>query len=122
MIILPAERLTEADAHFAAAGYAVTYATTPTGGGLRETQAQLAEALRLPAPAATNLDAMADLLRDLRDFWDGEPVALLWEEAGRLAETDGRAWWILSEILDDVEDLAVVALGASGSGDAGVPA
>ena len=118
MIILPADRLGDAQAHFAQAGYAVSTATTPRGGGLRETQAQLAEALRLPAPAATNLDAMADLLRDLADFWDGRPVALVWEEAGRLAETDGRAWWILSEILDDVEDLAVVALGPGDSDEA----
>lgn len=112
MIILSAERIGDARAHFAQSGYAVTEVTTPPGGGLRETQAQLAQALRLPDPAARNLDAMADALRDLRELWDGQEVALLWQDAGGLAERDGRAWWILSEILDDAEALAVVALGA----------
>lgn len=111
MIILAAERFEDAQAHFARSGYAVTEVTTPRGGGLRETQAQLAEALRLPAPAERNLDAMADALRDLRELWEGRDVALLWREAGALAASDGRAWWILSEILDDAEALAVVALG-----------
>ncbi|WP_298888579.1 barstar family protein [uncultured Serinicoccus sp.] len=119
MIILPAERLGDAEAHFARAGYALAEVTTPGGGGLRETQAQLAEALRLPAPAGRNLDAMADALRDLRDLWDGREVALLWQEAGALAARDGRAWWILAEILDDADALAVVALGASGGQDRG---
>lgn len=117
MIILPAERLGDAEAHFAQAGYALTTVTTPAAGGLRETQAQLAHALRLPDPAATNLDAMADSLRDLRDLWGGQEVALLWQEARQLAENDGRAWWILSEILDDAEALAVVALGATRSSE-----
>ncbi|ANS79046.1 hypothetical protein SGUI_1650 [Serinicoccus hydrothermalis] len=112
MIILAADRADDARAHFAQSGYAVAEVTTPRGGGLRETQAQLAQALRLPRTAATNLDAMADSLRDLGQIWDGQEVALLWEDAGALAERDGRAWWILSEILDDAESLAVVALGA----------
>ncbi|WP_022923273.1 barstar family protein [Serinicoccus marinus] len=111
MIILPAERAEDARAHFAQAGYAVAEVTTPRGGGLRETQAQVAQALRLPPTAATNLDALADALRDLGQVWDGQEVALLWADAAALAERDGRAWWILSEILDDAESLAVVALG-----------
>ena len=119
MIILPAERLEDAQGHFAQSGYAVTEATTPRGGGLRETQAQVCATLRLPEPASTNLDAMADALRDLRELWDGRDVALLWREAGALAARDGRAWWILSEILDDAEALAVVALGPAQ--DAGQP-
>lgn len=113
MILLPAERLGDAEAHFAQAGYALTTVTTPPAGGLRETQAQLAHALRLPEPASTNLDAMADTLRDLRDLWDGQEVALLWQEAGALAARDGRAWWVLAEILDDADALAVVAFGAA---------
>lgn len=117
MIILPADRLGDVEAHFAQAGYALTTVTTPATGGLRETQAQLAHALRLPEPASTNLDAMADSLRDLRGIWGGHEVALLWQEAGQLAEDDGRAWWILAEILDDADALAVVALGSTRSPD-----
>ena len=117
MILLPPDRLGDAEAHFAQAGYALTTITTPPAGGLREVQAQLAHALRLPEPAGTNLDAMADALRDLRDLWDGQEVALLWQEAGALAVRDGRAWWILAEILDDAEALAVVALGPTQDAD-----
>ena len=61
--------------------------------------------------AADNLDAMADTLRDLPQIWGSDGVALLWEDAERLAAHDGRAWWILGEILDDADDLTVVALG-----------
>ncbi|WP_151523924.1 barstar family protein [Serinicoccus kebangsaanensis] len=111
MIILAAERADDARAHFAQAGYAVAEVSTPVGGGLREMQAQVAQALRLPRTAALNLDALVDSLRDLAQSWGGQEVALLWEDAGLFAETEGRAWWILSEILDDADSLAVVALG-----------
>jgi hypothetical protein len=111
MHLLPADELVAVRTHLQARGYAVATAATPAHGGLREAQAALAEALRLPAPAATNLDAMADALRDLPELWDGGPVALIWEDAERLAARDGRAWWILGELLDDADDLTVVALG-----------
>ena len=117
MIILAAERLGEAEEHLAQAGYALTTITTPAAGGLRETQAQIARALRLPETAATNLDALADALRDLDQLWDGQQVALLWQDAGSLAQRDGRAWWLLSEILDEADALTVVALGAARSED-----
>lgn len=111
MIIVPAERLDAVRATLEQSGYVVTEATTPAGAGLRQTQAELAAALRLPEPADRNLDAMADSLRDLVQLWDGQRVALLWQDAERLASVDGRAWWILGELLDDADDLVVVALG-----------
>lgn len=111
MHLLPAEQLEAVRAHLLAAGYAVASAVTPTTPGLRETQVELATALRLPGTAATNLDAMADALRDLPQIWGAPRVALVWEDAERLARADGRAWWILGELLDDADDLTVVALG-----------
>ncbi|MGC5585255.1 barstar family protein [Ornithinimicrobium sp. W1665] len=111
MILVPAERLDGVRTHLADAGYAVVEATTPVDADLRRTQAELAAALRLPSPAERNLDAMADTLRDLHQIWDGRMVALLWKDAERLACADGRGWWILGEILDDVDALTVVAFG-----------
>ncbi|MFK5645925.1 barstar family protein [Ornithinimicrobium sp. LYQ121] len=111
MIIVPAERLDSVRATLEESGYAVAQATTPAQAGLRQTQAEIAAALRLPEPADRNLDAMADSLRDLDQLWDGQRVALLWQDAGRLAGADGRAWWILGELLDDADNLVVVALG-----------
>jgi hypothetical protein len=116
MILVPAERLDGVREHLAEAGYAVVEATTPVPADLRRTQAELAAALRLPAPAGGNLDAMADTLRDLGRYWEGRTVALLWKDAERLARTDGRGWWILAEILADVDDLTVVALGQARAG------
>ena len=111
MILVPAERLDGVRTHLADAGYAVVEATTPVDADLRLAQAELAAALRLPSPAERNLDAMADTLRDLPQIWDGRMVALLWKDAERLACADGRGWWLLGEILDDVDDLTVVAFG-----------
>lgn len=111
MHLLPADQLPTVHATLLDAGYAVASVVTPVRAGLRETQAELARALRLPGTAATNLDAMADALRDLAQIWGTPRVALVWEDAERLAGADGRAWWILGELLDDAEDLTVVALG-----------
>lgn len=111
MHLLPADQLTSVLTHLESQGYAVARAVTPADGGLRATQAELARALRLPGNAATNLDAMVDTLRDLTRLWDGEKVALVWEDAERLASEEGRGWWILGEILDEADDLTVVALG-----------
>ncbi|MFK5633520.1 barstar family protein [Ornithinimicrobium sp. LYQ103] len=77
MIIVPAERLDSVRATLEESGYAVAQATTPAQAGLRQTQAEIAAALRLPEPADRNLDAMADSLRDLDQLWDGQRVALL---------------------------------------------
>lgn len=113
MHLLPADQLEPVEAHLLDSGYAVARAATPVEGGLRAMQAELARALRLPGNAATNLDAMADTLRDLSMIWGSEKVALVWEDAERLATADGRAWWLLAQLLDEVEHLTVVALGAA---------
>lgn len=75
----------------------------PEGGGLRETQAAIARALELPSPAERNLDALADTLSDVREWWGGEAVALLWEGAGRLRQSDARAYRLLTQILDEAQ-------------------
>ncbi|GGK56787.1 barstar family protein [Ornithinimicrobium pekingense] len=116
MHLLPADQLEPVRAHLDRQGYAVASVVTPVEGGLRAAQAEIARTLRLPAVAGTNLDAMADALRDLPQIWGTDQVALLWEDAERLAADDGRAWWILGEILDDAEDLTVVAFGEARMG------
>lgn len=118
MHVLPADQLDAVRAHLEGQGYAVASAVTPAEGGLRAAQAEIARALRLPAVASSNLDAMVDTLRDLPQIWGVERVALLWEDAERLAAEGGRAWWILAEILDDADDLTVVAFGEAQIGRA----
>lgn len=113
MHLLPADQLADVRAHLQTQGYAVAHAVTPAEAGLRSVQAELARALMLPGNAATNLDAMADTLRDLPQLWGSQRVALLWQDAERLAAQDGRAWWVLGELLDDADDLTVVAFGES---------
>lgn len=113
MHLLPADQLASVRAHLQTQGYALAHAVTPAEAGLRSAQAELARALQLPGSAATNLDAMADALSDLPQLWGTARVALLWEDAERLAAQDGRAWWILGQILDDADDLTVVAFGES---------
>jgi hypothetical protein len=119
MHLLPADQLTSVLTHLQDHGYAVARAASPPEPGLRPAQAELARALRLPGNAATNLDALVDTLRDLPQIWGSDRVALVWEDAGRLAATDGRAWWLLGEILDDVEGLTVLALGEARIGHPG---
>lgn len=111
MHLLPADQLASVLRHLQEQGYAVARAVTPGQPGLRSAQAEIAAALRLPGSAATNLDAMVDTLRDLPQIWGTPKVALVWEDAARLAAEDGRAWWLLAEVLDDADDLTVVALG-----------
>ncbi|GAA1173278.1 hypothetical protein GCM10009584_12920 [Ornithinimicrobium humiphilum] len=111
MHLLPADQLEPVTAWLLERGYAVASAVTPLEGGLRASQAEIARALRLPATAAGNLDAMVDSLRDLPDIWGTSQVALLWQDAERLAVAEGRSWWLLAEILDDADDLTVVAFG-----------
>lgn len=118
MHLLPADQLTPVRAHLETQGYAVAHAVTPAQADLRSAQAEIARALRLPGNAATNLDAMADTLRDLPQIWGADKIALLWEDAGRLAGQDGRAWWILGELLDEADELTVVALGEAHLGQA----
>lgn len=85
----------------AGSGLKVVWMTQPLEAGLRETQAAIAAVLELPTPAERNLDAFADSLRDVRTWWGGEAVALLWEEADRLRRTDARAYRLLTAILDE---------------------
>ena len=88
---------------FAAEGMQLVTVQQPPSADLRETQAALAAALRLPSPAERNLDAFADTLRDLRVWWQGQAVALVWEQAGLLRDADQRAWQVLAGILDQAQ-------------------
>lgn len=95
---------------FAAEGMHLVTVQQPPSADLRETQAALAAALRLPSPAERNLDAFADTLRDLRVWWQGRAVALVWEQAGLLRDADQRSWQVLAGLLDEaqVPTIAVV--------------
>lgn len=67
---------------------------------LREAQAAIAQALRLPESAGRNLDAMADSLRDLPLWWpEADRVALLWHGAEALVDSDLPGFLLLSDIL-----------------------
>ena len=96
---------------FAADGMRLVTVRQPADAGLRETQAALAAALRLPSPAERNLDAFADTLRDLRVWWQGQSVALVWEQAGLLRDADQRAWEVLAGILDEAQVPTVATVG-----------
>lgn len=77
----------------------------PPSTSLREAQAAIAAALRLPAAAGRNLDALVDSLRDLAVWWpDHERVALLWPGAEALVESDLPGWHTLTEILRGASD------------------
>ncbi len=83
----------------AASGFAVAEAPGPST-GVREAQAAIARALRLPATAERNLDAMVDSLRDLATWWpDDERVALLWRGAEELVDSDLPGFLTLTDIL-----------------------
>lgn len=87
----------------AAAGYRVTVAAGPAGGRYLG----VAEALRLPATAAANLDALADALRELPDRWPGCPrLAVLVPGAHRLVRTDLLAWTELCLLLRQASAVA----------------
>lgn len=67
---------------------------------LREAQAAIARALRLPDSAGRNLDALADSLRDLAVRWpEAERVALLWHGADALVDSDLPGYLVLTDIL-----------------------
>ena len=83
----------------AGSGFAVADVAGPAT-GLREAQAAIARALRLPETAGRNLDALVDSLRDLATWWpDDERVALLWPGAEELVEGDLPGFLTLTEIL-----------------------
>jgi hypothetical protein len=73
--------------------------------GMREAQAAIARALRLPPAAGRNLDALVDSLRDLATWWpDDERVALLWPGAEALVDGDLPGFLTLTEILRAATD------------------
>lgn len=85
-------------------GYAVAE-VHGAANGMREAQAAIARALRLPEAAGRNLDALVDSLRDLATWWpDDERVALLWPGAERLVEADLPGFLTLTEILRAATD------------------
>jgi hypothetical protein len=85
-------------------GFAVAEAQATTG-GMRGAQAAIARALRLPAAAERNLDALVDALRDLATWWpDDERVALLWPGAERLVDSDLPGFRTLTEVLRAATD------------------
>jgi len=72
---------------------------------LREAQAEIARALRLPETAGRNLDALVDSLRDLALWWPhDERVALLLHGAGHLVDSDLPGWHTLTDILRSASD------------------
>jgi hypothetical protein len=72
---------------------------------MREAQAAIARALRLPATAGRNLDALVDSLRDLATWWpDDERVALLWPGAEELVDGDLPGFLTLTGILRAATD------------------
>ena len=88
----------------AGSGFAVAEVAGPAS-GLREAQAAIARALRLPETAGHNLDAMVDSLRDLATWWpDDERVVLLWPGAEELVEGDLPGFLTLTEILRAATD------------------
>ena len=73
--------------------------------GMREAQAAIAHALRLPEAAGRNLDALVDSLRDLATWWpDDERVVLFWPGAEQLVEGDLPGFLALTEILRAATD------------------
>jgi hypothetical protein len=85
-------------------GYAVAEAQGHAT-GMRDAQAAIARALRLPETAGRNLDALVDSLRDLATWWPGdERVALLWPGAEELVEGDLPGFLALTEILRAATD------------------
>lgn len=105
-------RTPEADAASAGARMAdwtVVLAPTPDARTLRELQAAFTQALDLPADAATNLDALADHLRDLPDRPDEGPgTVLVWEPAAGVGLEDDA----LLALLELLTDVAADSLGA----------
>jgi hypothetical protein len=72
---------------------------------MRDAQSAIARALRLPATAERNLDAMVDSLRDLATWWpDDERVALLWLGAEKLVDADLPGFLTLTDILRAATD------------------
>jgi hypothetical protein len=88
----------------AGGGFAVAEVAVPAA-GMRDAQAAIARALRLPDTAGRNLDALVDSLRDLATWWpDEERVVLLWPGAEELVDGDLPGFLTLTEILRAAAD------------------
>lgn len=75
------------------------------GETLRDSLAEIARALRLPAPAATNLDAFRDLLSELARWWpDDDGITLLLHDAHDLIGADLPGWHTLTDILTEATE------------------
>ena len=85
-------------------GFAVAEVSGPAV-AMREAQAAIARALRLPETAGRNLDALVDSLRDLATWWpDDDRVELFWPGAEQLVEGDLPGFLALTEILRGATD------------------
>ena len=87
------------------AGYTVVKLDTEGVDRFRAAQAALATALKLPASAGRNLDALADSLDDLARYWPDSPrVALAWTHPEALLLNDEKGWFRLVEVLASASD------------------
>jgi hypothetical protein len=81
-----------------AAGFTLARADSPLAGS-DERFRPVTTALRLPATAAGNLDALVDSLRDLPDRWPDSRRLVLLADADQLVRTDLLSWLQLSLVL-----------------------
>lgn len=106
LAVVPLAEAEEAAAGARIADWAVALGASPDGSSVRTLQAGLAESLDLPGNAATNLDALADTLRDLPDRAEGGAGTLLvWTPAEGLGLEDDGLGTLLQLLLDVVDDI-----------------
>lgn len=103
IVFAPSEDADAVEEAVRAAGYAVVSIDGTQVKSFRDAQALVATALSLPGSAATNLDALADGLRDLSRR-PQRRVALLWHGAVALIERDLDGWYRLTEVLASATD------------------
>ncbi|WP_462418860.1 barstar family protein [Kytococcus sp. Marseille-QA3725] len=101
LAVVPTTEAEPSAAHARTLGWAVLLAASPDGSDVRTLQDGLATDLDLPHPAATNLDALQDIVRDLPDrAEDAAGTLLVWTPArGTGLEDDGLV--TLLEVLGD---------------------
>lgn len=105
LVIADAARSDELTGRCRDAGYTVVPLDTAGLEGLRPVQAEIAQALRLPAAAGRNLDAMADSLADLARYWpDATRIALVWRHPEDFIDADSDGWFRLVPVLAEATD------------------
>lgn len=105
MLFADASRRPELLAGCQDAGYTVVALDTQGVSRFRAAQAALATALKLPASAGRNLDALADSLGDLARYWPDAPrLVLAWTHPQQLMLDDERGWFRLVEVLANASD------------------